>query len=205
MRSALTLEPFADVLRRHGLADAPESPFPNDGWSGARLTFRERDGQRFVIKRDGPAWDWIARATLDGPLLREAWFAAHGPVLPPQLWAPYLGAGTDDTAGPDVCALLMPDLSGVLLPWEEAADLVTVGRAVGAMATLHAHGSTAAGIADGPWCPLPERLLPAVAPGRRALHPAGNPVGERFLAGWDAFDAAPAGRAPARRRTCRTT
>ena len=193
MRSALTLEPFADVLRRHGLTDAAESPFPNDGWSGARLTLRERDGERFVIKRDSLAWDWIARATLDGPLLREAWFAAHGPALPPQLWAPYLGAGTDAAAGPDVAALLMPDLSGVLLPWEEAADLATVERAVGAMAALHAHGSTAAGIEDGPWCPLPERILLLSRPAAERYRAEGNPVGERFLAGWDAFDlAAPA-------------
>ena len=65
MRSALELEPFADVLRRHGPEGVAESPFPNDGWSGARLALREARGSRFVIKRDSLAWDWIARSTLE--------------------------------------------------------------------------------------------------------------------------------------------
>ncbi len=196
MSSTPALEPFADVLRRHGLADAPEVPFPNDGWSGARLGLRERDGQRFVIKRDSLASDWIARATLDGPVLREAWFAAHGPSLPLPLWAPYLAAGTDEEAGPGTVALLMPDLSDVLLPWEEAADASTVDRAIGAMATLHAHRWPAGALADGPWCPLRERVLLLSRPAAEGYRADGNPVGERFLTGWDAFDAA--APAPAR-------
>jgi hypothetical protein len=183
------LEPFADVLNRHGLAGIPERPFPNDGWSGARLTQRERDGARFVIKRDCRAWDWIARATADESLLREAWFAADGPALPAPLWAPYLGAGLDGPAGPDVAALLMPDLTGVLLPWEQAADIPTVERAIGAMATLHAHPWTGPDL-DGPWCPLRERLLLLSRPAAEGYRAEGNPVGERFLTGWDAFDAA---------------
>ena len=197
MRSTLGLEPFADVLRRHGLADVAKSPFPNDGWSGARLALREHDGARFVIKRDSLAWDWIARSTLDGPVMREAWFAAHGPALPLPLWAPYHGAGTDEAAGPGTAALLMPDLSRVLLPWEEAADLATTDRAIGAMATLHAHRWPAAAPGDGPWCPLRERLLLLSRPAAERYRAAGNPVGDRFLAGWDAFDAAapPAARA----------
>jgi aminoglycoside phosphotransferase (APT) family kinase protein len=186
--STRALEPFAGVLRRHDLQDTPESPFPNDGWSGARLTLRERHGERFVIKRDALAWDWIARATLDGPILREAWFAAHGPALPEPLWAPYHGAGTDGQS----VALLMPDLTGVLLPWEAPADAATARRAIEAMATLHAHSWTAAAL-DGPWCPLRERILLLSRPAAERYRAAANPVGERFLAGWDAFDdAAPA-------------
>lgn len=183
------LEPFEDVVRRHGLADAAEAPFPNDGWSGARLASRNAGGARFVIKRDNLAWDWIARATHDGPILREAWFAAHGPALPPPLWAPYLGAGTDERTAPRTVALLMPDLGRVLLPWEEPADQATAGRAIGAMATLHAHRWPAAVLADGPWCPIRERLLLLSRPAAEGYRAAGNPVGERFLAGWDAFDA----------------
>jgi hypothetical protein len=194
--STLALEPFAEVLAGHRLAGVPESSFPNDGWSGARLGLRERDGQRFVIKRDSLAWDWIARATGDGPVLREAWFAAHGPPLPPPLWAPYLGAGTDEAAGSGTVALLMPDLSGVLLPWEEAAEPATVDRAIGAMATLHTHRWPAGVLAEGPWCPLRERVLLLSRPAAERYRAEGNPVGERFLAGWGAFDAA--APAPAR-------
>jgi Phosphotransferase enzyme family len=185
-----TLEPFADVLRRHGLADSTETPFPNDGWSGARLALRERTGERFVIKRDSLAWDWIARATLDEPFLREAWFAAHGPSLPALLWAPYHGAGMDEDAGPGVAALLMPDLSRVLLPWEQAADSATVEGAIGAMAALHTHAWAPTTIAEGSWCPLAERLLLLSRPAAERYRAESNPVGERFLAGWDAFDAA---------------
>jgi hypothetical protein len=192
------LEPFADVLRRHSLDDTAESPFPHDGWSGARLAFRERDGVRYVIKRDALAWDWIARATADGPVLREAWFAARGPALPTPLWAPYFGAGLDDGAegGDRVAAILMPDLGGVLLPWEEAADARTVERAIGAMAALHAHRWSYGELAGGPWCPLRERLLLLTRPAAERYRSEGNPVGQRFLAGWDAFDeaAAPAAR-----------
>lgn len=187
MRATLGLEPFADVLRRHGCDGVAEAPFPNDGWSGARLTVREAGGARFVIKRDNLAWDWIARSTLDGPVLREAWFAAHGPALPAPLWAPYHGAGTD---GDGTAALLMPDLSRALLPWEQPADPATVDRAVGAMATLHGHRWPAGAVADGPWCPLRERLLLLSRPAAEHYRAEGNPVGERFLVGWDAFDAA---------------
>lgn len=199
MTSPLELEPFEAVLRRHGLHAASEMPFPHDGWSGARLAVRQRDGRRYVIKRDSLAWDWIARATLDGPVLREAWFARHGPALPAPLWAPYLGAGMEgagepaggpDAASSPVAALLMPDLTGVLLPWEEAADATTLERAVGAMATLHAHRWTVGALADGPWCPVRERLLLLSRPAAERYHADGNPVGQRFLAGWDAFDEA---------------
>ncbi|HXI80366.1 MAG TPA: hypothetical protein VNM34_06055, partial [Verrucomicrobiae bacterium] len=64
------------VLREHGLDGVPEEPFPNDGWSGASLTrLRRSGGDRFILKRDSLARDWIAKATNDGPILREAWFA----------------------------------------------------------------------------------------------------------------------------------
>jgi aminoglycoside phosphotransferase (APT) family kinase protein len=39
-----------------------------------------------------------------------------------------------------------------------------------------------------PWCPLPERLSLLSRPAAVGYAAAGNPVGERFLAGWDAFD-----------------
>ena len=84
----------------------------------------------------------------------------------------------------------MPDLSSVVLPWEEAAEASTVDRVIGAMATLHTHRRPAAALADGPWCPLRERVLLLSRPAAEGYRAAGNPVGERFLTGWDAFDAA---------------
>jgi len=112
--SAADFEPLAQVLARHGLAGAPEEPFPNDGWSGASMTLLRRGRDRFVLKRDSLARDWIARATADGPILREAWFAAHGPALPSPIRAPYLGAGKDR----DEFGILMPDLTGILFDWD---------------------------------------------------------------------------------------
>ena len=84
----------------------------------------------------------------------------------------------------------MPDLSEVLLPWEEAAEAPTVQRAIGAMAILHTHPWPAVALADGPWCPLRERVLLLSRPAAEGYRADGNPVGERFLTGWDAFAAA---------------
>ena len=41
---------------------------------------------------------------------------------------------------------------------------------------------------DWPWCPLPERLLLLSRPSAERYRAEGLAVGERFLAGWDAFD-----------------
>src|SRR4029079_16764965 len=109
------LEPLDRLLRRHHLEGIREEPFPNDGWSGASMSLLRRGGgDRFVLKHDSLERDWIARSTADRPLLREAWFAAHGPELPPPLRAPYLGAARDG----DGVAILMPDLTGVLFDWD---------------------------------------------------------------------------------------
>jgi hypothetical protein len=48
-----------------------------------------------------------------------------------------------------------------------------------------------------PWCPLAERLTLLARPSAAAYASAGNAVGQRFLAGWDAFDR----RAPEAART----
>lgn len=95
----------------------------------------------------------------------------------------------------------MPDLSAELIAWDRpdeqaALGAAALGRVLAAMARLHAapwsavleSGTATAGIGRPPWCPLPERLLLLTRPSARAYAAAGNPVGERFLAGWDAFD-----------------
>jgi hypothetical protein len=197
-----------DLLTEFGLELLPEHDFPTDGWSGATFTsLVDADGRRYVLKRTSLLVDWIARATRDTEL-REAWLAAlpRGALAwMPKSMAPYLGAAADGTG----VAILTPDLSNELIAWERPGhdptiDRATLARVLRAMARLHAipwsrvleSALARDGRAAAPWCPLPERLT-LLAPAAAASYAAdGNAVGDRFLAGWDAFDrlAAPSAR-----------
>jgi len=188
-----------DLLTEHGLDLLPEHEFPNDGWSGATFTsLVDGYGRRYVLKRTSLERDWIARATRD-EALREGWLAALPPgamAWIPRAMTPYLGAAAEV----DGVAILTPDLSNELIAWERpghdpAIDAATLDRVLRAMARLHAVPWSrileSAGERDGqpppPWCPLPERLT-LLAPTSAARYQAdGNPVGNRFLAGWEAF------------------
>jgi len=187
------LPDLASVLAEHGLAGAPEEPLPNDGWSGAELTRVTRaDGERFVLKRDGLARDWIARATGDASVLREAELVAARPAMPPPVRLPHIAAARD---GEDV-VLVMPDLTGSLLTWEAPVDAATIDRVVTALAALHSrpwHEGLAPAF---PWTPLGARLGLLTRRAATSYEGEGNPVGERFRLGWDAFDrqAQPAAR-----------
>lgn len=183
--------PLADLLADHGLDGRVEAPFPNDGWSGASFTsLRDEAGRRFVLKRTSLARDWIARWTRDGNL-REGWLAtvaADGGPLAGR--APYLGAAADPTG--DGVAILMPDLSDELIAWDRPGvdpviDRATLGRVVRAVADLHRSSWVDDLGPARPWCPLAERLT-LLGPRAAASYAAeGNPVGERFIAGWSAF------------------
>ncbi len=195
-----------DLLTEHGLELSPEHDFPNDGWSGATFSaLTDPVGRRYVLKRTSLAQDWIARATRDDEL-REGWLAARPPGT--LAWVPrasiqYLGAAADG----DGVAILMPDLSDELIAWERPGhdpviDHPTLARVIEAVARLHALPwsrvveTTAEPTSEPapPWCPVPERLTLLTRPSAEAYAAEGNPVGERFLAGWDAFDRiAPAG------------
>jgi hypothetical protein len=167
-----------DLLAANGLAGAAEEPFPNDGWSGARLTRLRSGGRSFVLKRTSWATDWIARATRDHAL-REGHVAAGALRMPDGIVLPHLGAGADGTA----VAMLMPDLGGALLDWEARIGVDDVDRIFSAIARLHAAPAPDAF----PWCPVAERvelLTPAAA---RRYAEGGLRVGDRFLAGWAAF------------------
>ena len=189
------LEPLVDLLRRHGLENADEEPFPNDGWSGAALTrLRSAGGHSFILKRDSVARDWIARATADGPILREAWFAAHGPDLPFPARAPYLGAGVDGTQ----VGILMPDLSDVLFDWNATLTVDQLDQVLAALATLHAHPwGDEFEHGGGHWTPWRERLTLICRPALERPGPARDAVADRLLPGWDAWDrrATPGARA----------
>jgi hypothetical protein len=189
--------PLADLLAEHGLAGVPERIFPNDGWSGATLTVLERDRQRFVLKRTSWAADWIARATDDRDL-REGCVAANRPRFWMPVVAPYLGAAADGES----LAILMPDLSRELIAWERPAhepgiDVETLSRVLDAVACLHFQPWRPGTIHDVfPWCAVRQRLLLLSRPSAERYRSEGLAVGERFLAGWDAFDrlAPPAAR-----------
>jgi len=186
--SATDLEPLADVLGRHGLAGVAEEPFPNDGWSGASLRLLRRDdGERFVLKRDSLARDWISQSTADGPILREAWFAANGPQLPSPVRAPYLGAGVNG----DEFGILMPDLTGVLFDWDAPISVEALDRVLDGLAALHSSPQSVSARLDGDGvhgCPLLERVTLICRASLERPGPARDAVGDRILPGWDAFD-----------------
>ena len=116
-----------------------ETAFPNDGWSGATLTALEGPAGRFILKRTSWATDWIARSTRDHAL-REAVLAADPVPLTDPLALAHLGAAADGTAA----AILMPDLSAWLIPWDRAdrgpavVDDEVLDRVLGAAAAIHA-------------------------------------------------------------------
>jgi len=196
-----------DLLTEHGLELSPEHAFPTDGWSGATFTgLVDPAGRHFVLKRTSLATDWIARATRDADL-REGWLAARPTgtlAWLPRTSVAYLGAAADG----DGVAILMPDLSTELIAWERPGhdpviDDPTLRRVIEAVARLHAmpwsrvlERDEAADAAPPPWCPLAERLTLLARPSAAGYAADGNPVGPRFLAGWDAFDR----RAPAAAR-----
>lgn len=179
------LPDLASLLAKHDLAGAIEELLPNDGWSGARLTRLTRtDGAGFVLKRDSLALDWIARVTEDVPLLREAQLALAAPDLPSPVRLPHLGVARDD----DTIALLMPDLTGTLLRWEQPSDVEAVDRVIGGLAALHATPWQDQLPRAFPWTDLRRRVLLLTRASAAGYERAGLPVGERFRLGWDAFD-----------------
>ncbi|HJP89491.1 MAG TPA: phosphotransferase [Candidatus Limnocylindrales bacterium] len=177
--------PLVEVLAEHGLSGVEEAEFPNDGWSGARLTRLVRgDGARFVIKRDGLALDWIARVTGDVPQLREALLANARPALPWPVRLPHLAVARDG----ELVAELMPDLTGTLLRWEHPVANEAVDAVLAALAALHREPWHEQVPNPFPWTDLTTRVTLLTRSTAERYHAAGLPVGARFLSGWDAFD-----------------
>ena len=182
------LPTISELLRRHDLAGVPDEPFPNDGWSGATMTLlRRHDGSRFVLKRDSLDRDWIARATADGPVLREAWFAHDGPTLPWPVRNPALGAGHDPQTGES--AVLMPDLTGVLFDWNAVIGHDQLEAVLRALVALHGHGwNDELRVGTTHWAPWRERLTLICRPSLERPNAPQQAVVERLLPGWDAWD-----------------
>jgi phosphotransferase family enzyme len=200
MPSLPPMPELGELLDAHGLNGVPEQEMRHDGWSGARMTRLERgDGARFVIKRDSLARDWIARTTADDPELREALLVRSGLELAGPVTLPHLGVGRD---GEDV-ALLMPDLSGTLIAWEQPIDVPTLHRVLDALAALHRspwHQRIPPGF---PWTDLRRRVTLLTRSAAEAYDAQGLPFGVRFVEGWDAY--ARLARPPAREIVDRLT
>ena len=180
----MTYPPLAEVLAAHGLTGAPEEPLQTDGWSGARMTRIQGPGASFVVKRDGLRLDWIARETGDVPELREAALAHLAPRLPAPVRLPHLGVGADG----DLVGLVMPDLSDVLLRWEAPVSEAQMDRVLDALVALHREPWYRQLPASFPWTDLRRRVLLLTRRAAERYEAGGNPVGRRFLDGWDAFD-----------------
>ena len=179
------MRPLADLLAEHGLDGVPEAPMQHDGWSGAVMTRLTRgDGARFVIKRDSLARDWIARETGDHPELREGLLIRATPRMPRPVTLPHLGVARD---GEDV-VLLMPDLTDVLIRWEQPIDVPTLERVLDALAALHRDPWHAQLPVSFPWTDRPRRLLLLTRTAAAAYDADGLPFGARFAQGWDDFD-----------------
>jgi hypothetical protein len=137
-----------------------------------------------VTKHDSLSRDWIARVTGDGPELREALLVRAQPRMPAPVTLPHLGVARD---GEDV-ALVMPDLTHVLIRWEQPIDVPTLERVLDALAALHREPWHAQLPASFPWTDRSRRLLLLTRTAAAAYDAAGLPFGARFLQGWDAFD-----------------
>jgi hypothetical protein len=175
--------PVAALLREHGLADAREEPFPNDGWSGARLTrLVDSAGRAFILKRSSFERDWIARATRD-TTMREARVAQSSALLPLPARYPALGAAVDGGGS----AILMPDLSGVLFDWDAPISVEALDRVLEALAALHDDRGDAFPAPE-PWTPWRERVTLICRSSLERPGPVRDAVASRLLPGWDAWD-----------------
>ena len=85
-----------------------------------------------MLKRDSLALDWIARTT-DDRLLRETRLVLAAPALPPPVRLPHIGIARDG----ETIALLMPDLTGTLIRWEQPIEPEVLGHVLAALSALH--------------------------------------------------------------------
>ncbi len=167
------------------------------------LSLIDRGDRRFVLKRTSPSRDWIVRATHDDAL-REAWFATALAATGP--------GRRLDPAGQPVSRERLPTATmrrsscptcrrsssrGIARATSRRSATSLLASVLMAVARLHVIGRRAPGTSSVPWCPVPDRIGLLSRPAAERYRAEGNPVGARFLAGWDAFDRHAPG--PARR------
>jgi phosphotransferase family enzyme len=84
-------------------------------------------------------------------------------------------------------ALLMPDLSDVLIRWEQPIDVATLDRVLDALAALHREPWQRALPGSFPWTDRARRLLLLTRTSAATYDAQGLPFGARFIQGWDDF------------------
>jgi len=179
------LEPdVATLLRAHGVAGR-ETPFPNNGYSGARISAIDEAAARYLLKRMRVHDDWLMRLTRD-VTCREAEFAASSlsSRLPATTAVATLGAAHDG----DGWALLMRDVSTALLPDEGLLSIDELALVLHHTAALHARfwcdALDGAGVR---WCAPSDRLRVLTPDVGQLLIDEGRDFG--LARGWRVFEA----------------
>ena len=130
-------------------------------------------------------------------MIREAVLAAGPNPFRAPLRTAHLGAaagGVPAAGAEPVAAILMPDLSGSLLHWNQGAgdnagiDDETLDEVLAAIAELHAQPWSQRLPPGWPWCPDLERIALLTRPSAERYAAEGVRVGGKFLEGWDAFE-----------------
>ena len=169
-----------------------EAPFPNDGWSGARL------GAARARRRSGSSSSATASPGTGSPG-RPATGRSCARRGSRRTGRPCRRRSGRRTSVPARTRRPDPGRSRCSCPTSRAASCCPGRRPPTSRRPIARSGRwrpcmpiawPAGALADGPWCPLRERLLLLSRPAAERYRAEGNPVGERFLAGWDAFDAA---------------
>lgn len=175
--------PNVDALLAAHRIPPVEAEFPNDGYSGARLSALRRGDERFVLKRMRFDDDWLMRLTGDNTC-RECEFAVSHVAgrLPPRIGIPTIGAARDG----DAWALLMHDISGERLPNDGIVPSGDTDRILAATAALHASLWEHPLEDDVNWCGVDARLTLLSPPTGQMLVDEGRDFG--LAAGWRAFE-----------------
>lgn len=163
----------AQILDRQHMDSAGQS-----GNKIERVTLR--DGRELILKSVSPEWDFLSRATNDRGRIRSMWEGGVFDRIQAVVDHATVAVEPDDGAW----NVFMSDVSDALVPNGRNLDRAEVNRLLAAVAELHAlfWGENFPEL-----CALEDRyMLLSPQMGRREKE-LGNPVGEMFLRGWDAF------------------
>lgn len=158
-----------------------------DSLSGSRFLAVETDGlvgQRYVVKRIAPAWDWIMRVTGDerGRAVL-AWQSGLLDQLPAAVVHGVVGSARDG----DGWAILLRDFSGHLIPSGDAPISVADHETfLDGMAAVHAAFWERPAVADPAlgFCSLRQRYQEFAPVAVRTIDDGAHPIPGAIVAGW---------------------